>query len=94
MNMTNISIEYIGSGLYEAVLLGCDMRGVGCTKIEAINNLLEQDIPLDDIEDIAEIEYIGYGLYEASHKEIPARCVDSDKLGAVRGLYSVLLEVA
>lgn len=92
--MNKISIEYIGSGLYEACLSGCDIRGIGCTEKDAVNNLLEQDIPVSEVEKIAKIEYIGYGLYEASHKETSIKCVASNKLGAVKQLYAVLLEVA
>lgn len=65
--MKKINIEYIGFGLYEASLLGCDIRGVGCTKIEAINNLLEEDIPLDEVGEIVNIEYIGYGENYTQH---------------------------
>lgn len=88
-----INIEYIGAGLYEAFVEGCDSRGVGCTEIEAINSLLQYD-DIRISEDIAIIEYIGYGLYEAKKDDMDVRVVSTDKTNAVRELYSLLIDVA
>lgn len=39
--MKNVIIEYIGYGLYDARIDGCETRGVGNSKIDALIELLK-----------------------------------------------------